>query len=168
MDEALEALGSGKEDAQTKAKQALEEGKELIGTRQKLLKIVDCLDGGWRVAEEYQWDPVAENRDKKRIRKAKKEAERKLAKAKKEKAGKRGNFHWRKSNSPLAFQRSQLPSYPLASAGLPRPPVLAKHCLCFACGMDGHFRKDSPYYAAGASGSGAGLPNIGASSGSRL
>ncbi len=76
MDEALEALGSGKADAQTKAKQAFEEGKEQIGTRQKLLKTKDRSDGGWRVAEEYQRDPVAENRDEKRIRKAKKKLSR--------------------------------------------------------------------------------------------
>ena len=58
-----------------KAKRALTEGKELIGRRQKLLKIADRAEGGWKVAEQYMKDPIADDSDdEKRIRKAEKEA----------------------------------------------------------------------------------------------
>ena len=57
------------------AKQPLAKGRELIGSRQKLLITIDHAEGGWRVAEEYLKDPVADDSDDdKRIKKAEKES----------------------------------------------------------------------------------------------
>ena len=76
-----------------RAKQLLTEGKELIAGGQKLLKIADRSEGGWRVAEEYMKDPVAnDSDDEKCIKKAEKAVEGKLAKEKREKANVDSHF----------------------------------------------------------------------------
>ena len=46
-----------------RAKTAIEEGKELIVTRQKLIKIADRSEFGWHTVEEYLEDELADNSD---------------------------------------------------------------------------------------------------------
>lgn len=80
--------GSGDEPAELewstnldRAKRALKEGKDLLGSRQKLLKIADRSEAGWKVAEEYMKDPVADDSDdEKCIRDAERTVKRRIAK----------------------------------------------------------------------------------------
>ena len=77
---------AGKKDL-VKAQEALKDGKSLLVTRQKHIKIADRSDHGWITVAEYQDDELASNsEDKKRIEKAEKAAERKAVKSRKRKA----------------------------------------------------------------------------------
>ena len=46
-----------------RAKTAIEQGKELIVTRQKLIKIADRSEFAWHTVEEYLEDELADNSD---------------------------------------------------------------------------------------------------------
>ncbi len=68
-------------EAVERAKKTLAEGKDLLRGRQKLIKIADRAEQGWKAAEEYEKDPVtSDSDDEKRIRKAEISAERKANK----------------------------------------------------------------------------------------
>ncbi len=140
------ASGPTAESQIEKAKRALTEGKELIAKRQKLLKIADRADGGWRVAEEYEKDPVADNSDdEKRIRKAEKAAEQKIAREKREKSRKGQNFRARRPYFGAA--RVPAPQLPAPTPWSPRPKypeAQNRRGPCFACGIEGHFRSECP------------------------
>ena len=129
-----------------KAKRALTEGKELIGRQQKLLKIADRAEGGWKVAKQY---PIADNSDdEKGIRKAEKEVERRQGKDKKDK-GKTQFFRGRR------LYNASTPYYVSMGAGqhVLRPRgQFRKPGVCFACGTPGHFRKQCPYSTNGQAG----------------
>ena len=47
--------------AMTKAKKSLDEGMALIAHRQKLIKLADRSERGWKVVKEYESDVLAEN-----------------------------------------------------------------------------------------------------------
>ena len=58
-----------------KTKRSLDEGMKLVIHRQKLIKMADRSENGWRVVKEYESDSLAENEeDEKRIAKAEKAA----------------------------------------------------------------------------------------------
>ena len=64
-----------------RAKQLLKKGGEVICERRKLIMIADRSDQGWKTANEYEKDPVAnDSNDEKRIRKAESAAEKKAIK----------------------------------------------------------------------------------------
>ena len=74
----------------------LSEGKEQIETRQKLILLADKSEYGWKTVLEYLDNELAED-DAKKIKKAEKEAQRKLNEtrnAKKTRANNRGGFSW--------------------------------------------------------------------------
>ena len=63
---------------------ALERGRRLIAERQKLIRIADCLELGWSVVSDYTADELADDSDdKRRLEKAERSAEKKVAKRKK-------------------------------------------------------------------------------------
>ena len=63
-----------------RAQQDLTKGKELLSHRQKLIRIADRSEYGWVVVEEYEEDDLAANSDdEKRLEKAERAAERKVA-----------------------------------------------------------------------------------------
>ena len=62
----------------TRIQKLVEQGKELIRRRQKLIKIADRNKDGWKVVEEYESDDLASgSEDEKRLKKAKDSANRK-------------------------------------------------------------------------------------------
>uniref|UniRef100_A0A1X7UKC3 Uncharacterized protein n=1 Tax=Amphimedon queenslandica TaxID=400682 RepID=A0A1X7UKC3_AMPQE len=66
----------------TKAKKAVQEGTELIAYRQKLIRLVDRSEHGWKVIKEYESDALADDEDdENRISKAEKSAEKRAAAA---------------------------------------------------------------------------------------
>ena len=75
---------AGKE-ALSRAKNAVEQGMELLSRRKKLIKLADRSEAGWALVEEYVEDDLAEDsEDERRIEKAERAAERKIAKRKRE------------------------------------------------------------------------------------
>ena len=47
----------------SKAKEKLAEGMSLLNYRQKIIKIADSSDLGWRVVQEYEANPLADDSD---------------------------------------------------------------------------------------------------------
>lgn len=72
-----------------RAKEALKEGREALNNRQKMIRIADRSEFGWELVKEYAEDELADDTDdEKRIRRAEKEAEKRIASRKKVAAGK--------------------------------------------------------------------------------
>ena len=158
VDEAIgeaqeELVSAGQTDASLeKAAKALGRGRELIGERQKLIKIADRSELGWGVVAEYTANKLADDSDdEKRIEKAERAVERKAAKRKKARM------------APLPMKRPRPPSsLPAGQPGTSsggggpqqymtgprRPPVAASAPRllgpCFACGEMGHLRHQCP------------------------
>ena len=104
---------AGKE-ALSRAKNAVEQGMELLSCRKKLIKLADRSEAGWALVEEYVEDDLAE--DERRIQKAERAAERKIAK----------RLH--KAKEPTAL-------VPFAGSA---PGA------CHQCGKFGHWRRECP------------------------
>ncbi|KAK3088526.1 hypothetical protein FSP39_020182 [Pinctada imbricata] len=106
------------------AKQKLLEGMELMNNRQKLVKLADSSELGWKVVDEYVSNPLAEDsEDEKRMNRAFNAANRKV-KAEKKKREKRYRPY---------------PTQPLASTGKGvRPGV------CYNCYKPGHWAGECP------------------------
>ena len=126
------------------AKEALTKGEQLMAQRQKLIKVADRSELGWAVVAEYQADDLAENSDDgRKLERAEKAAERKVA-AKRRKldtargqtlaqavSGKKEPFTAASSSAPAAAAR-------VGSVDARRPIV------CFGCGLTGHMRRECP------------------------
>ena len=64
-----------------RAKKSVSEGKSLIQQRQKMLKLADSSELGWKVVSEYQANPLAsDSEDERKMYKAEVRAERKVRK----------------------------------------------------------------------------------------
>jgi hypothetical protein len=75
----------------SKANEKLAEGMSLLNCRQKIIKIADSSDLGWRVVQEHEANPLADDSDdEKKLFKAEARAERKV---KAEKSKKTKNEH---------------------------------------------------------------------------
>ena len=84
------SAGSGN-DALMRAHDAVGEGKNIILHRQKLIKLADSSENGWRFVDEYERNELAENYDdEKKIQKAEYRAPRKMTSNRGRKRG--GNF----------------------------------------------------------------------------
>ena len=71
----------------TETREKLKEGTQLLASRQKHIKMADRSELGWAVVSEYETDALADDSDDERkIEKAEKAAERKMAAARKKKA----------------------------------------------------------------------------------
>ena len=124
-----------------RAHKAIKRGRQLIAERQKLIRIADRSDLGWSVVSEYTVDELAEDsEDEKRLEKAERSAERKLAKRKK-----------KRTEPTVGRQAAHLIPKPVAaiagSSGIQtsarRPPSLTPQTFrvpgpCFACGKMGN------------------------------
>ena len=67
----------GQQECLKKAEAHLDEGKKVLGTRQKHIMAADRTDYGWAKVQQYDINPLAMDReDKKRLEKVEKEAER--------------------------------------------------------------------------------------------
>ena len=121
-----------------KAKEDLDEGMKILSCRQKMIKFADRLEVGWAVVEEYEDNALASNsEDEKRMEKAMREADRKVAKKRKlrdskEAARKEAAWH----ELPSAFATTKPPFAPKITAGMVPKPL----GTCFHCGELGHCR----------------------------
>ena len=128
-----------------KAQQALEEGKNVINTRQKHIKIADRSDHGWSTVAEYQDDELAsDSEDERKLNRAEKAAERKAAKTKKRKAEAASRAAKFRKKEPLSaprdvFNNSSSHSVRGRGGGPAGPSRLGP---CHNCLEMGHLKKD--------------------------
>ena len=135
----------------------LNEGKEQIESRQKLILLADKSEYGWKTVSEYVDKELADDEeDAKKIKKAEKEAQRKLNEtrnAKKTRASSHGGFSWSRRGS---FNGGRIWVSP--SLAPPHQPSLSNYSnnhlysstvgkkpgVCFSCGKAGHWRRECP------------------------
>ena len=104
----------------------------MIAHRQKLIKMADASDLGWRVVNEYVSNPLAsDSDDEKRIYKAEARASRKLKADKTKRRRPRTMPYGRPTVKATAEQTTNM----VTPQPNRRPPG-----LCFACGKPGHWR----------------------------
>ena len=116
-----------------KAKVIIDEGKNLVKKRAKLIKIADR--DGWDTVREYMSDDLASNsEDEKAIAKAKKRAA--MNKEKREKEKPKSRFTIRKRNDKW----NKRPHCSSAYAGSSSKSSAIGQ-ICWACGKSGHFAK---------------------------
>ena len=122
-----------------KASKDISEGITLLNHRQKLIKLADSSDMGWKVVKEYEANPLAsDSEDEKRINKAKVRA----VKKHKQDQVKRTRKSTRFSSYPTTQQQAkdagtgQRYATPSASASKPG--------LCFSCGQTGRWKFECP------------------------
>jgi hypothetical protein len=147
--EAKAAVSTGKP---LQCHQKLDEGIELIEQRQKLILLADTSECGWKTVNEYQENELADDEaDAKRIKKAEKEAQRKLNEFR-SKAAKSKTFTMSKGNSQSPYWQSGygLPRYRGTVHYNPNIPLntearpFRRSGTCFACGKPGHWRSECP------------------------
>ena len=112
----------------------ISEGMTLIKHRQKLIKLADSTDSGWRLVQGYESNPLAsDSEDEKRIFKAQARAERKIKaeKAKRKESTKR--FH---PYSAGGSGGEKIPTVVSTGPKFPRPG------RCFNCGGKGHWKRE--------------------------
>ena len=113
--------------------------KSLVAQRQKLIKMADASELGWRVVNEYVANPLAsDSEDEKRMYKAEARASRKLKAERSKKSKRPRTWPYGKQQPPKqGYEQSGAAS--TASA----QPTRRQPGLCFACGKPGHW-KGSP------------------------
>ena len=154
--EAASRFISATPPAVEKAKEALQEGEQLITARQKLIRIADRSEYGWNTVAEYEEDELADGSDdEKRLYKAELRAGRKVKSTKtklkrKDQSNTRREWSARpKWQPPLSSQSNNFTAMPQLSSpsGVIRPPMVRPQLTlgpCFECGMLGHIRKNCP------------------------
>lgn len=129
-----------------KAKDSASEGKTLIQQRQKLLKLADSSELGWKVVSEYQSNPLAsDSEDEKKIYKAELRAERKVRKDQmKRNKGRKSPFsRLRYTSSTSTMPQAQVQvqtARPTMTAATNPTTTTTKPGLCWYCGGVGHWR----------------------------
>lgn len=153
IDEALPLLE--KQESVECARQFLKKGSAMIAERQKLIKIADRSDQGWKTADEYERDPVAsDSDDEKRIRKAETAAEKKATRERLKRQGKTGgDFRSFRYFSQREQWRPSLQA-PLSVSG-PRQqarmfPYSRRREPCFRGGSEAHWVRECPMPRSGA------------------
>ena len=104
--------------------------KESIAHRQKLIRLADSSELGWRLVNEYESNPLAsDSDDERKMYKAEARASRKLKAEKAKKSRGARAWPYRKSAVPATTVQSTEPQQAVRRPG-----------LCFACGKPGHWK----------------------------
>ena len=137
-----------------KAKEMIREGKRLIATKQKLIKIADRSEYGWATVDEYIEDELAsDSDDEKRLFRAENRARRRV----------KANEDKKKKQGRRVFVKQPQPNLLGSNAGVakqPQPSLLGSSARvspiantsvagsvigpCFHCGKPGHMRRFCP------------------------
>jgi hypothetical protein len=116
-----------------KTKQKISEGLELLNYRQKLVKMADSSEHGWKVVQEYTSNPLAEDSDdEKKILRVQTRAERKV-KAEKE-----------KKKSPTPYSRTAATSTASNPNNNTTPKSSQKPGVSYNCFRPGHWQYECP------------------------
>jgi hypothetical protein len=114
-------IGADLSEHLQKAKDAMNEGTQLVSQQQKHIRLADRSEFGWKFVKEYASDDLADNdEDEKRIAKAEKSAEKKASVNKKKKATAHSAVS-QSTSSRLPFNRSSSIWYPAVTTGMSRP-----------------------------------------------
>ncbi|XP_052238527.1 uncharacterized protein LOC127849815 [Dreissena polymorpha] len=107
------------------------EVKAMVAHRQKLIRLADESELGWRFVSEYESNPLAsDSEDEKRMYRAEARANKKLKAEKSKKSRGARNGPYRK---PMVAQNN-------ATQGMSMRQPLRRPGLCFACGKPGHWK----------------------------
>ena len=152
IDSAIAAVDKKKLD---KVKKELEEGKQLLTDRQKLIKLADRSECGWATVSAYVTDDLADTPDdERRISKAEKSAKKALESKREKSRAKSGSTNYKSNHASLsfvsdsrrgtddAFKSFRQPFQFRQAAFLPRSQF--RRGTCFACGSEGHWRNNCP------------------------
>jgi hypothetical protein len=140
-------LSEGASQAAVMAKQSISEGIDLVKHRQKLIKLADSTEHGWRVVQEYENNPLAENSDdEKKIYRAEARAGR-SARVDRQKKSRRGRPYEIPSAAggprDLHGQRTTTqPQHQWTGQWGGQATSYKKPGNCFACGKAGHWRSE--------------------------
>jgi len=127
-----DALASVSADDLSAAQRTVAEGIDIL--EQKLIKLVDSSDSGWRVVREYEAHPLADDsEDEKKIHRAQ-VADRQERRT--------GSQRYSLYPSVTAGQSSVATSGVFASSAGSSLPSTRRLGLCFRCGRPGHWRKE--------------------------
>ena len=123
--------------ATTSAQEKIGEGMQLIEHRQKLIKMADNSDLGWKTVEEYEASTIADDsEDEKKMWKAETRAQRKM------KQGKKPTY----TNRQYPYSRPTQPNQSAAIRGgggaANIVPPSRKPGVCFSRGKPGHWRME--------------------------
>ncbi|VDI53418.1 Hypothetical predicted protein [Mytilus galloprovincialis] len=119
------------------AKRKITEGMDIIKNRQKLIKLADSSDAGWRVVAEYIANPLAENsEDERKMYKAQSRADTKMKKEKLKKRTDQRTIPYNKTTTSNSTGSQSIPVN--VSSGFGRPG------RCFYCHESGHWIRQCP------------------------
>jgi hypothetical protein len=124
-------------EALVSAQEKIAEGIDLLQHRQKMIKLADSSDSGWRVVKEYEAHPLADDEeDEKKIYRAQFKADKKLRQERRQRSF-RFSPYGRRSFIPetSSTSQSETPTWNQSSQG-------RKPGTCFRCGRPGHWRTD--------------------------
>ena len=147
--QALSAMNTGQPE---KARQFIQEGIDILIDRMKDLRIADESDGGWETVNAYKSHPAAvDSDDDKRIRKAEKVAQEKIAakrKPKRKYGGRnqyRGGYDRRDSSSYRSVGSDRSQDSTQRTAYVPdKRKRSSSNDLCYYCGHRGHWADACP------------------------
>ena len=130
------------------AKELLQKGMELLGKRQKHIKMADRSENGWAVVQEYEADALADDSDdEKKIEKAERAAEKKaVVAARKRKRQAPVGAKAQKVESPGVPRAALQQSFPLVkpTGRFPTAPVVRPIGPYHQCYEYGHLRRNCP------------------------
>ena len=113
--------------------------KDLLKHRQKIIKLADQSELGWRMVAEYETNPIAsDSDDEKRIYKAEARATRKMKAERGVKRGRWRGYPYRRFTNRRVVDNGQSDNGRVQGQQTKRPG------LCFACGGPGHWKFECP------------------------
>ena len=122
--------------------QDISEGIKLLNNHQKLVRMADASDLGWRIVQEYVSNPLAsDEEDEKRMNRAEARANRKAKQERQKKLDK-----VQKSRRFTPYPQGPVSSAK-AAAGAPIQTVSStsrRPGLCFECGLPNHWKFECP------------------------
>jgi hypothetical protein len=138
-----EAVKDSSNDAAESARQKLVEGMNILNYRQKCIKLADSSEHGWKVVQEYESHPLADDdEDEKKIARAQIQADRKVRQERRLRAARFGSSPYGMNQSSYSTVSGAPGGHSAQQQGRPTWTTSRKPGSCFKCGRPGHWRAD--------------------------
>ena len=119
---------------------SISEGINLINHRQKLIRMADVSESGWKVVHEYETNPLAsDSDDEKKINRAESRASKKLKIEQAKRIKKSTRFSSWPASQPAGKSGANTQQTSVSSVTSAKKPG-----LCFNCGQPGHWKYSCP------------------------